>query len=178
MPRWNHRLLRVDELLVDRGISLEVQAVDNDESLRALVRWTAPADGQQVQAGVGQLQAQFDDFMRQCQSAGRRVAVWGAGGKGLSIMATVDLRQIKVVVDADPSKAGRWTPVSHREVFPPSELDARGINAIIVTAPAYQFEIARHLRHELKFTGVSRWLAASSKSSTNRPHHDHRAPLH
>ena len=70
------------------------------------------------------------------------------------IAFTIKTRKGDVVVDADPAKAGRWTPVSHREVFPPSELARRQVDTIIVTAPAYQFEIARHLRRELKFTGL------------------------
>jgi D-arabinose 1-dehydrogenase-like Zn-dependent alcohol dehydrogenase len=133
---------------------LEIGPVDHGESLRALVSWSAPDEGPQVQAGVGQLQTQFERFVRECRARGQRVAVWGAGGKGLSILATVDLTEVDVVVDADPTKAGRWTPVSHREVFPPSELAHRHVDTIIVTAPAYQFEIARHLRRELKFTGL------------------------
>lgn len=133
---------------------LEIEAVDDAESLRALVRWTAPIGGSRIQTGVDRLRCQFDDFVFQCRENRKRVALWGAGGKGLSIMAVLDLDPIEVVVDGDPEKTGRWTPVSHQEVFPPSELAARGIEAIIVTAPAYQFEIARYLRQELKFHGL------------------------
>lgn len=133
---------------------LEVCSVDQNESLRAYVKWTVPIEGLSVQEGVAELQKEFEQFLRDCKNRGQRVAVWGAGGKGLSILATVNLSDVDLVIDGDPAKAGKWTPVSHREVFPPDELYKRKIDAIIVTAPAYQFEIARRLRHDMKFNGT------------------------
>lgn len=133
---------------------LEILPVDEGESLRAFVRWKAENKDHQLQAGVGLLRANFEQFMHGCRERGQRVAIYGAGGKGLSIMSMLDLTDVAVVVDADPAKENKWTPVSHREVLLPHELLLRGIDAVIVTAPAYQFEIARYMRNELKFQGL------------------------
>ena len=130
-----------------------LEPVDNAESLRALVRWPGltPYDGL-AQRAVS-LRADIAGFVARCRAEGRRVALWGAGGKGLGMMAVSDLDGVSLLVDGDPGKQGLFTPVSHLRVESPSELAAQGISAVIVMAPAYEREIAARLRNELGFSG-------------------------
>lgn len=132
---------------------LEVSPVQEGESLRALVRWQSlPAYGELAQR-VGSLRGDVARFLRTCHSQGKKVAIWGAGGKGLSMMAVADLSQVQLLVDGDPGKAGLYAPVSHLRVSLPAELALQGIDAVIVMAPAYEKEIAQKLRAELAFSG-------------------------
>jgi hypothetical protein len=75
-------------------------------------------------------------FMSACRSQGKKVAIWGAGGKGLRLMASVDVSDALLLVDADPSKVGLYAPVSHLQVSPPQELASEPVDAVIVMAPA------------------------------------------
>lgn len=132
---------------------LEVRPVQEGESLRALVRWVALSDYGSLVSRVDSLRSDISGFLAECQSRGKKVAIWGAGGKGLSMMAVADLRNVKLLVDSDTHKAGLFTPVSHFRVAPPEELALQGIDAVIVMAPAYEREIAARLRGELCFAG-------------------------
>jgi SAM-dependent methyltransferase len=132
---------------------VEVAPVDNGESLRGFVRWSGlPTHDGLAQRAVS-LRADVAGFVARCRTEGKRVAIWGAGGKGISMMAVADLQGIDLLVDADPGKHGYLTPASHRRVEPPAELARQGIGAIIVMAPAYEREIAARLRGELGFRG-------------------------
>lgn len=132
---------------------LEVSPVQEGESLRALVRWQSlPKYGLLAQR-VESLRNDVARFLSACQKKGETVAIWGAGGKGLSMMAVCDLSQVQLLVDGDPGKVGLFSPVSHLRVSPPSELSLQGIDAVIVMAPAYEKEITRKLRTELAFAG-------------------------
>jgi SAM-dependent methyltransferase len=132
---------------------LEVSPVQEGESLRALVRWQSLPEYGLLARRAGSLRDDVARFLSACQGEGKKVAIWGAGGKGLSMMAVSDLSQVKLLVDGDPGKVGLYAPVSHLRVSHPSELALQGIDAIIVMAPAYEKEIAKKLRVELAFSG-------------------------
>ena len=130
-----------------------LDAVDNGESLRALVRWPGASDYSDLSHRVDSLRADISSFVAGCRAQGKRVAIWGAGGKGISMLAVADLEGIELLVDGDPGKQGNFTPVSHLRVESPTQLANRGIGAVIIMAPAYEREITRSLRDELRFEG-------------------------
>jgi cyclopropane fatty-acyl-phospholipid synthase-like methyltransferase len=132
---------------------VEVCPVQDGESLRALVRWQAPPDYGRIGSRAGSLRTDMATFMSACRSQGKKVAIWGAGGKGLSMMASVDVSDVQLLVDADPSKVGLYAPVSHLQVSPPQALASQAVDAVIVMAPAYEREIVRKLRTEWAFAG-------------------------
>jgi len=132
---------------------LEVSPVQDGESLRALVRWEEPRHVAELASRVDSLRSEIATFLEECNAKAKKVAIWGAGGKGLSMMAVVDVRHVRLLVDSDPHKAGLFTPVSHLPIAPPTELARQQIDAVIVMAPAYEREIAASLRNEWAFVG-------------------------
>ena len=132
---------------------LEVCPVQEGESLRALVRWQSLPEYGSLARRVESLREDIKKFLSASQSQGKKVAIWGAGGKGLSMMAVSDLSHVQLLVDGDPGKVGLYTPVSHLRVSAPAELVSQRIDAVIVMAPAYEKEIANRLRKELEFSG-------------------------
>lgn len=132
---------------------VEVDPVDNGESLRALVRWHGLPDFDGLSQRAASLGVDIAAFVARCREDGKKVAFWGAGGKGLSMLAVADLGGVKLLVDADPGKHGLFTPVSHLRVEAPTELAAQGIDAVVIMAPAYEREIAARLQDELGFRG-------------------------
>jgi len=132
---------------------IAVDAVDNGESLRALAQWQGAPDYTLLSRRVDSLRSDVAAFLADCKTQGKSVAIWGAGGKGLSMMAVVNVAGVSLLVDSNPGKLGYFTPVSHLRVAAPSELATRGIGAVIVMAPAFEREIATMLRGELAFRG-------------------------
>lgn len=132
---------------------LEVCPVQEGESLRALVQWNTLPEYDSLASRIVSLRADVAAFLSACRLNGKKVAIWGAGGKGLSMMAIADMSQVDLLVDGDPGKVGLYTPVSHIRVSPPEAIALQRIGAVIVMAPAYENEIAHKLRAELAFSG-------------------------
>lgn len=93
-------------------------------------------------------------FMATCRRNNKRVAVWGAGGKGVSLMAIAQLKDVAYVIDSDPYKHKLFTPITHFLVVPPIHLLKEPVDVIILTALAYKNEILQELRQQLKFRGT------------------------
>lgn len=84
---------------------------------------------------------------------GRRVCIWGAGGKGLSVLAATGINSVDLMVDSDPFKQGLYTPVSHLLVNRPTCEALFDIDIVVITAMAYRQEIERDLRSVYGFKG-------------------------
>lgn len=136
------------------GFAVEsVVPVQGGEALRALMRLSTPPSLEGIGQRVSELREAMATFVSDCKSRGEKVAIWGAGGKGLSMLAVADLADIDLLIDGDPHKHGRYTPVSHLRVSSPAELRPGEFGAVIITAPTYQHEILRTLREKHGFTG-------------------------
>lgn len=125
----------------------------NGEFNIAWVRVDAGFDFADLQAQVQDVSNALQGYVQRLRAQGKRVAVWGSGGKGLSVMAVADIREICYVVDSDPFKQNMYTPVLHLPVVAPQRLKEDPVDAIIVTALAYRDEILRTLRDDLGFLG-------------------------
>jgi SAM-dependent methyltransferase len=74
------------------------------------------------------------------------VALWGAGSKGVSFLATVEgAGDVAAVVDVNPRKHGRHVPVTGHEVVGPAALASLRPRAVVVLNPVYRDEIAAML---------------------------------
>lgn len=114
-----------------------------------------------VQAAAHAVVAQLQAVVADAQQRGQRVAVWGAGGKGTSVMSLAGGGGIAYVVDSDPHKHGRLTPVTHLEISPPSRLQTDPVDLVVITALAYRDEILRVLRHDIGYRGALAILGPS-----------------
>ena len=132
---------------------IQIIRVLNGEYLEAWVRRVETPDLSGIQAAADGLAQAFAGLVQAHLASGRRLAVWGAGGKGILGLATVDPQGIAYVVDSDPSKAGRFLPVSHLEVVPPARLREDPVDTVVITALTYLDEIVADLRGVHGFTG-------------------------
>ena len=73
-----------------------------------------------------------------------KVALWGAGAKGVTLANLVDpdAKTIDCVVDINPDKQGRFVPGTGHAIVPPSALATRGVRHVVPMNPAYRHEIA------------------------------------
>jgi hypothetical protein len=73
------------------------------------------------------------------------VAMWGAGSKGVSLLSLIDdPGLVSAVVDLNPHKHGRFTPVGGSPVIAPESLDP-DTAVVLVTNPLYVEEIGEDL---------------------------------
>lgn len=134
---------------------LSIDPVQDGEALRALVRNLPQPVLDGLLRRIQPLRVEIAAFIEQRRALGERVAAWGAGGKGLNMLAAVSaLRGIDLLVDGDLHKEGRYTPASHLRVCRPEALREHRIDAVIILAPAYRNEILRILREVHGFRGA------------------------
>ena len=119
---------------------------------------TAQAQGNSdlMVESIEALRAGVREWVKEMNARGQRIAVWGAGGRGVALLALVGAGDLGLayVVDSDPSKPGGFTPVTHLPVFGPERLLTDPVDVVIVTAHAYEHEILAQLRETLRFPGV------------------------
>lgn len=124
-----------------------------DEYNVAIVRNKRLADLQNIQLQADVLANDLKDFVKYQHLQQRKVGVWGAGGKGLSVLASAENIKIDALFDSDEGKQGRYTPVSHFLVQKPTAFNINEMSAIIITAMAYRLEIENILRNDFGFIG-------------------------
>lgn len=80
-------------------------------------------------------------------AAQQRIALWGAGAKGVTFANLVDAdrRQIECVVDMNPQKQGQYIPGSGHPIVDYRELPQHGVAAALVMNPNYHQEIQQLL---------------------------------
>jgi SAM-dependent methyltransferase len=91
--------------------------------------------------------AAWQKRFRAWADGGRRVAIWGAGSKGVAFLATLGLTdEISCVVDVNPAKQGTFMLGSGHEIVAPERLRAIRPDQVIVMNPIYVDEIGGMLR--------------------------------
>jgi len=86
--------------------------------------------------------ARWNAHLEDAESHGQRVAIWGAGAKGVTFLNA--LRRpaaIQQVVDVNTLKFGRFVPGTGHEVVSPESLVDSGTDEIVVMNPRYLAEI-------------------------------------
>jgi len=129
-----------------------------DEYVVAYVINSPYPDLQDIAKTANSLAHELREFVSSHRRRGEKVAVWGAGGKGLVSLATAGIFDIDLLVDSDPNKLGLLTPITHLQVQAPEALNGSECAAIIVTAMAYKQEITRMLIEDLGFRGRIAYL--------------------
>lgn len=86
-------------------------------------------------------------LVQEARACGRRVGIWGAGGRGVALLALIHADNLGVayVVDSDPKKWGLFTPVTHLPVVSLDILHSEPVDDLLITATAFQEEIIRQL---------------------------------
>jgi SAM-dependent methyltransferase len=97
-------------------------------------------------ARVADIRARWTGFVKDRATAGRRVAIWGGGSKGVSFLTTNALgAEVAQVVDINPFKQGKYLPGTGHRVIGPEDLTAAPPDTVIVMNPIYLPEIGRQL---------------------------------
>ena len=83
----------------------------------------------------------------------KKVAVWGAGGKGIAFlsMCNISSKDILFVIDSDIHKQGKYTTGSHILIKSPKEVNFKELDLIVISAVMYQKEIIKDLRSKYNY---------------------------
>jgi len=128
--------------------------------------------------GIAKYKRDVRSMLESSIRAGRKVGVYGAGGRGVSLLALIGAGDLGVeyVVDADEKKWGRFTPATHIPVLSPQVLRKEPVDDLLITAIAFQDEILRQLswfaRSGRRIGVLSprpRWLGEAGESDSVSP---------
>jgi SAM-dependent methyltransferase len=112
-----------------------------EEDLEA-VRSLAQAFPERIAAA----RAHWRDFIRSRHHAGKRVAIWGGGSKGVSFLTTNGLQgEVAAVIDINPFRQSKFLPGTGHEITGPESLRATPPDTVVVMNPVYLAEIAASL---------------------------------
>jgi SAM-dependent methyltransferase len=98
--------------------------------------------GQQIAAGIAHLEA----FIAKATAAGKKLAGYGAGGRGVMTLAAVkNAGSLEFLVDRKPKEVGLLVPKSHIPLVDIAYLAAHPVDAILVFSYGYMAEIQKEL---------------------------------
>ena len=117
---------------------------------------TALAEGLSRQ--LGDLVAHWKVEFSKVRAAGGKVAIWGAGSKGVTFLNLMgNDADLCVPVDINPQKCGLYVAGTGHQVVAPDDLADAGIRLVLVMNPVYRDEIegmVRKLGISAKVEGV------------------------
>ena len=81
------------------------------------------------------------------KNQGDRIAVWGAGARGVSLLTGLGLpaHTYDYVVDSDPNKHGKYLPVVNLPICSPDQLRRAPVDCVMVTTYTFFDEVLREL---------------------------------
>jgi 2-polyprenyl-3-methyl-5-hydroxy-6-metoxy-1,4-benzoquinol methylase len=106
--------------------------------------------------------AHFDNFcqayeklLQELKNTGKSIAAWGAGAKGVTIFSMMKTgpKEIRYVIDKDPTRWERYMPGSQLKIVKPEMLKSQPVDVMIVTASMFLKEIVAELIDDYQFTG-------------------------
>ena len=139
----------------------------NGEYLEATVRVDGGRDLAALAASIGQVRDALGALLAECAADGRRVAAWGSGAKGLTSLAEAGAQGIRYVVDSDPYKQGRLTPVTHLPVVAPEQLERDPVD--VITSPRWPTATRSSSSCAGRLASAGRSLCSAPRSSCSDP---------
>jgi SAM-dependent methyltransferase len=100
-------------------------------------------------ARVAETKRKLLAFLIEAKSAGRRIAGYGAPGKGNTLLNYSGIRTdfLDYLVDRNPYKHGRFSPGTHIPIFPPEKIDETRPDLILILPWNLKSEIISQMRH-------------------------------
>ncbi len=93
----------------------------------------------------------YDEMIRK-DYAGKRIAIWGAGAKGVTFANLLDPDNalISSIVDMNPRKAGKFLPGSGHAIVDPDTFLADPADVLLIMNPNYEDEIKQAVGDKVK----------------------------
>lgn len=134
---------------------LDVRAEYGDEVVVVVAR---PRKKQHLGALAASAQQYRTDLQEQCETvpqsllelreSGKKIAIWGATGKGAAFLNMFGLsdEQFPVVIDSDYAKVGRFVAGTAQEIRAPEYIMENPVDVIVITTQWRALDIADEIR--------------------------------
>jgi len=141
------RLRRANSLLVVAAPEETVYLSDAETNLRSEYLKIPPHTYRRFAQEVERSLRHFRELVQTERSCGRRLAGYGAGGRGIMTLAMSNIgsEQIAYLCDMNSSIHGYYTPKSHLPLVSPQHLLEDWMDEVIVFSFGYMEEIATEL---------------------------------
>jgi len=145
------RVARVYESFSGQYVCAEAFAAENPSIKGARQRQTprGPEPGVEVArfaSGYREYLERWERRLKELRAAGKKLAVWGAGSKGVTFVNTFDVRGVvEHVVDINPRKRGMFVAGTGQRIVAPEELSEAGSDTVLVVNPVYRAEVEESL---------------------------------
>ena len=83
----------------------------------------------------------YSSRVKQLLNKGKRVVIWGAGARGVTLLNILKDPRIEYAVDINPRKQGKYVPGTGQKIVEPKFLLDHQPDYIILANPAYENEI-------------------------------------
>jgi branched-chain amino acid aminotransferase len=115
-----------------------------DRELVAEIDGQVEAFAAEYASQVNQWSTRFDLYRQQ----GKRVVLWAAGMRAISLLVNVPAASagVEFVVDVNPQRQGRYLPRTGQQVVGPEELIALKPDVVVATNPNYAREISAQMQ--------------------------------
>jgi hypothetical protein len=119
-------------------------------------------------ASVSETEAKWksilSDFQASSFGAPARVGVWGAGAKGVTFANLADpaATSIHCFIEVNPAKQGKFIPGTGHPIIAPEQIDAEGLNGVLVLNPNYVREMTKYLQDRSSRAVVVDLMAATA----------------
>jgi hypothetical protein len=134
-----------------------VDSIENgmyDEYLVANVRMADFSNPENFNLALENIKKEFKEILEKNKINNRTTAFWGAGAKGITLLSVCGIKDgLNFVIDADPNKINKYTPVSHFKIHSPEILNFEQIDVLLISALAYKNEIIHLLKNKFNYKG-------------------------
>jgi hypothetical protein len=89
----------------------------------------------------------YSGRVKQLLNKGKRVVIWGAGARGVTLLNILKDPRIEYAVDINPHKQGKFVPGTGQKIVEPKFLRKHQPDYIILANPAYENEIRLIIRN-------------------------------
>ncbi len=97
-------------------------------------------------SGYREYVRRWEGRLREMRALGKRMAVWGAGSKGITFLNTFDVGGlVEDVVDVNPRKHGMFVAGGGQRIVASERLIGARPDAVLVVNPVYRGEVERSL---------------------------------
>lgn len=126
---------------------LSCEVIWHDYIISAIVRKKKKIDTGLFDEKKNVLMDRLDSFVKKYENSGGKMAIWGAGHQALLLMSQYQgMDKFEYVIDSAPFKQNKYTPVSHKLIISPKDIEKNNISAILVIGGSYSDEICRNIK--------------------------------
>lgn len=125
---------------------LGCQTINEGNDIAAFVRKKSALNLSPQYVEVEALIKNFQEIMIDYKAQGKRIAVWGAGHRTLTLLALSKANDIAYIIDSAKFKQGKFAPILHIKIVSPDYLRKDKVGLVIVMVPGlYPGEVLKTL---------------------------------